>query len=441
MPNKRGSTAKPLVLDRSEQQWFRTLQVIPTGTQTFSKAPFQHVNGVSPKFLERGSGCLVWDLDGNEYIDFMLGLGPAILGHADDAVNDAVLRTMPLGNALSLPHPLETELAELLVKLIPCAEMVRFGKNGSDVTAGSVRVARAFTGRDKIACCGYHGWQDWYIGSTLRNLGVPQGTRDQTHKFEYNNIESLEKIFSKNKGEVAAVIMEPVNFHEPRDNFLGRVKDLAHANGALLIFDEIITGFRMSMGGAQDYYNILPDLACFGKAMGNGFPISAVVGRADIMALFDDVFFSFTFGGELTSIAAGLATIKALQERKAVDHIHSMGQRLMSGFKTIIAKLKMDDHVSMIGFPFWPEYVFSPTASNSPLEVQSLFQQEIVRRGILSRAGMFISTSHRQEDIDKTLGVFAEALAVVKEAVAQDKVLEWLDGEVIQPVIRPPAKE
>ena len=230
--------------------------------------------------------------------------------------------------------------------------------------------------------------------------------------------------------------MEPVNFYEPQDNFLGKVRDLAHANGALLIFDEIITGFRMAMGGAQAVYGVEPDLACFGKAMGNGMPISAVVGKAEYMKIFDDIFFSFTFGGELASIAAARATIKALNERNGLAHIASMGKRLKRGYTAVADKLNLNKTTKMIGFDWWPEYLFFDEQGNASREIQSLFQQEIVRRGILSRAGMMISVSHTKDDIDHTLNVFEQALYVVGQAIEQGKVLDWLEGDVIEPVIR-----
>lgn len=425
-----------LNLVQTEQLWKETIARIPSGTQTFSKAPFQHVNGVSPKLLARGNGARVWDVDGNEYLDYMLGLGPVILGHADSEVNAAVAEVMDMGISMSLPHTMEADLARMLSEIIPCAEMARFGKNGSDATAGAVRAARGITGRDKIACCGYHGWQDWYIGTTGRNLGVPGAVQELTLKFEYNNLESLQRLFDEHPGQIAAVIMEPVNFYEPQDNFLGKVRDLAHANGALLIFDEIITGFRMAMGGAQAVYGVEPDLACFGKAMGNGMPISAVVGKAEYMKIFDDIFFSFTFGGELASIAAARATIKALNERNGLAHIASMGKRLKRGYTAVADKLNLNKTTKMIGFDWWPEYLFFDEQGNASREIQSLFQQEIVRRGILSRAGMMISVSHTKDDIDHTLNVFEQALYVVGQAIEQGKVLDWLEGDVIEPVIR-----
>jgi glutamate-1-semialdehyde 2,1-aminomutase/spore coat polysaccharide biosynthesis protein SpsF len=435
---KSPSRARPLNLTNSETRWADTLKLIPAGTQTFSKAPFQHVSGVSPKYLVRGKGSRVWDLDGNEYVDYMLGLGPAILGHANEEVNEAAWRAMQDGIAMSLPHPLETELARLLTDIIPCAEMVRFGKNGSDVTTGAVRLARAVTGRDMVACCGYHGWQDWYIGSTWRNSGVPRCVQELTRKFVYNDIGSLKRLFAEYPDRIACVIMEPATFHEPQDNFLEKVRDLVHENRSILIFDEIITGFRMDLGGAQKRFGVTPNLACFGKAMGNGFPISAVVGKAELMRHFEEVFFSFTMGGETASLAAALTTIKILRDRNGIKRIHAMGDRLASGMTEAVVAHGMGEAVSIIGFPYWPEYVFKAESPERSREIQSLFQQELVRRGVLTRAGMFLSTAHDDSDLDLTLNAFGEALAVVKEALEQDVILDWLEGDIIQPVIRPP---
>ena len=230
-------------------------------------------------FLAKGKGCRVWDVDGNEYVDYIQGLLPNILGYAHEEVNRAVAEQLGQGHSFSLPHPLEVELAERLVRLIPCAEKVRFGKNGSDATSGAVRAARAFTGRDRIACCGYHGWQDWYIGSTTRNAGVPGAVRALTHPFIYNDLGSLQKLLDSHPGEFAAVIMEPVNFWPPAAGFLEGVKSSCAPARRLLIFDEICSGFHFGLGGAQKKFGVTPDMACFGKAMGNGFPISCVVGR------------------------------------------------------------------------------------------------------------------------------------------------------------------
>ena len=428
--------AKPLKLSNSETLFAKACKVIPGGTQTFSKAPSQHVAGVGPSVLSRGHGAKIWDVDGNEYIDYMLSLGPNILGYADEDVINAAHEGAKLGVVSSFAHPLETELAELLVAKIPCAEMVRFGKNGSDVTTAAIRIARAYTRRDKVIVCGYHGWHDWFIGSTTRNSGVPKAVQDLTLHFNYNDIDSLLKVFNENPDDIAAVILEPVNFVEPKDNFLSKVKSITQDNGAVLIFDEIITGFRIGLGGAQAHYNVTPDLACFGKAMGNGYPISALVGRAEIMVVFEEVFFSGTFSGELVSISAALATIRSMEERDTVGHIDKLGLRLKDGYNNMAQSLGLNEITQMTGFSWWPKYSFFDKYGKGSLEIQSLFQQEIVRRGVVTRAGMFLCGSHQIADIDKTLEIFEEALVVVGEAIRTNNVIAWLDGDVIKPVIR-----
>ncbi len=244
--------------------------VIPGGAQTFSKSPISFVQGIAPNFLTKGQGAFVWDIDGNRYIDYIMGLGPVILGHADPAVNEAVIEQIRDGVSFSLPHPLEVEVAQALCEIIPCAEMVRFGKNGSDATAAAVRAARAYTHRDMVARCGYHGWQDWYIGSTDRHLGVPEAVRWLTLRFPYNDLEALHLLFKQHRDEIDCVVMEPVTFDAPQPGYLEGVQTLCRKHGALLVFDEVITGFRFGIGGAQSHFGVTPDLACFGKAMARG---------------------------------------------------------------------------------------------------------------------------------------------------------------------------
>ncbi len=281
-------------LSRSEYWWQKAREIIPRGTQTLSKGPDQFVDGVTPKYLERGQGCHVWDVDGNEYIDYPMALGPILLGYNYPRVVDAVIERLRKGTTFTLLNPLEVELAELLTEVIPCAEMVRFGRNGADATMAAIRVARAYAGREHIAFCGYHGCHDWYAVTTSLNKGIPEFNGRLIHAFEYNKIGTLEEVFAAHPGEVAAVIMEQPG-EEPKENFLQACIDCAHRHGALFILDEICTGFRYAMGGAQQYYGVVPDLACVGKAMGNGLPISAVVGkkrvheRIERHILFDDI--------------------------------------------------------------------------------------------------------------------------------------------------------
>lgn len=421
---------KSLILKKKAER------VIPGCSQTFSKGPSQFVQGVAPVFLEKGYGSHIWDVDGNEYVDYAMALGPIILGHNYPPVNDAVNKILRKGITFTLPHRLEIELAEILCKTIPCAEMVRFGKNGSDATSGAVRLARAYTGRDKIVCCGYHGWQDWYIATTTRNKGIPDGVKKLTLTFAYNKIGTLEKIFAENKNQIACVIMEPVGVEEPKDKFLQKVKEITHKNGALLIFDEVITGFRLSIGGAQKYFGIIPDLACFGKAMGNGFPISAIVGKKEVMKLFEEVFYSFTFGGEIVSIAAAIATIKELKEKNVIKHIWEQGRKIKDGYNIIAKEYGLEEYTQCVGLPPRTVIIFRNKRGEEDLALKSLFQQECIRRGILFTGNHNICFSHSNKDIDYTLRVYRTVLEIIKDAIIKNKVRKLLEGKPVKPVFR-----
>jgi len=337
--------------DRSETLLKRAEQTIPLGSQTFSKSKTAYPYGVSPFFIERGLGCKAWDVDGNQYTDYVSGLLSVSLGYCDADVDNAVIKQLKSGVTFSLPHRLEMEVAEMLVDMVPCAEMVRFGKNGSDATSAAIRLARAYTGKDHIAVCGYHGWQDWYIGSTSRDLGVPAATKALTHAFIYNDINSLADLFAKY--QFAAVIMEPMNLYFPEQDFLSAIKELCHQHKTLLIFDEMITGFRFSLGGAQELFKVTPDLATFGKGMANGYPISAVVGRKDVMMLMEDIFFSGTFAGETLSLAASKATLTKIKEQNVLAHIHALGEQLIQGLQQIITQLGEPNWLNLCGHPSW----------------------------------------------------------------------------------------
>ena len=424
---------------RRGQEWqARARRLIPGGSQTLSKGPTQFVQGVAPGFLTRGEGARVWDVDGNEYIDYSLALGPVILGYNHPAVNAAVERQLKDGTIFSLPHPLEVELAEQLAEIIPCAEMVRFGKNGSDVTAAAVRLARAVNGRDLIACCGYHGWQDWFIGTTTRNLGVPEPVRALTRPFEYNNLESLRKIFRENPNRVAGVIMESVGVIEPEKGFLEGVRELAHREGALLIFDEMLTGFRLALGGAQEYFGVTPDLACFGKAMANGLPLSALVGRREAMERLETVFFSFTFGGETLSLAASLATVTQMRTQPVIRHLWAQGKQLLDGFNVLARYLGMEGHALCVGLPPRTMIRFSDEAGRESLALKSLFQQECCKRGVLFTGVHNLCWGHGQVEIDHTLQVYRDALRIAAEALREGDVERRLEGPPLQPVFRDP---
>jgi len=435
-PASGAGPAPALELARGDAHFQRALGTIPGGAQTFSKMPPQYVDGVAPKVLVRGLGARVWDADGNEFLDYVLGLGPAVLGHARTEVNEAAFRcAQDAFCAPSLPHPLEAQLAEVLCDLIPCAEAVRFGKNGSDATAGAVRVARGVTGREVIACCGYHGWQDWYIGSTTRDCGVPRAVAELTKPFQFGDLASLEAIFAAHPGGVAGVILEPVALDAPPAGFLEGVRALCDAHGAVLIFDEIITGFRLHLGGAQAYYGVTPDLATFGKALGNGWPISALVGRADLMAVLEEAFYSFTFGGELPAIAAALQTIEVMKREFTVEQLAASGRELKAGIERASRESGLTA-LRPIGLDYWPGYALDPVEGATPIEIQTLLQQELVRRGVLTRSAMFHSTAHGPADLARTAQAFAEAAAVVASAARRGDVAGAIDGALIEPVFR-----
>lgn len=427
---------KPLKITRSKELKARAEKIIPSCSQTFSKSPTQFVQGVAPIFIERGEGCHVWDVDGNEYIDYPMALGPIVLGYNYRPVTEAVVRQMKLGMTFSLPHPLEVHLAERLVQIVPCAEMVRFAKNGSDATSGAIRVARASTGRDRVACCGYHGWQDWYIGTTSRNKGVPKAVSNLTHPFEYNKIQTLERIFAKYPGEVAAVIMEPIGVIEPEPDFLEKVRTLTHQEGALLIFDEIITGFRLSLGGAQQHFKITPDLACFGKAIANGFPLSAVVGKRDIMKLFDEIFFSFTFGGETLSLAAALATLAEMQARPVIDHLWTQGEKLKKGYNQLAQEFGLTPYTSCVGLAPRTVVGFRDAEGNESLLLKSLFQQECLKQGVLFTGSQNVSFSHTDQDIEQTLNVYERGLKTLAQSIELADTAKRLEGLPVEPVFR-----
>ena len=435
-PDRAKPEPRQISLDRSNELLERAKQVIPSSTQTFSKGYTQFVQGVSPIFVERGKGGLVYDVDGNEFIDYPLGLGAITLGHSHPEVDEAVITQVRKGPSHSLPHRLEVELAERLCEIIPCAEMVRFGKNGSDATSGAVRVARAITGREKIACCGYHGWQDWYIGTTTRRRGVPRSTQELTLPFPYNDIGMLERLFEEHHSQIAAVIMEPLGSDLPEPEYLAQVREVAHRNGALLIFDEIVTGFRLALGGAQQYFGVVPDLACIGKGMGNGYPISAVVGRREVMEEFDRSFFSFTSGGEAVSLAATMATLDVFQRDNAISHMWVLGRKLKDGYNYLARQYGLETYTWCQGLPPRSSISFKDHQGQDSLLYKSIFQQECIKRGVLFVGLHKFCLMHSQEQIEYTIAVYDEAFQVLQQAYQADNAEGFLEGSMLEPVFR-----
>ncbi len=413
----------------------RALRTIPLGTQTFSKSRIQYPHGVSPYYLARGSGSHVWDVDGNEYVDFIMSLCAVTLGYGDADVTAAVLSQLSEGVIFSLPHSVEVEAAERISEMVPCAEMVRFGKNGSDATAGAVRIARAYTGRDHVLMCGYHGWQDWSIGTTARHAGVPEATRSLTHTFVYNDIDSLHALFARFPEQVACVIMEPMNVVAPAAGYLDEVGQLTRDNGAVFVFDETITGFRYANGGAQEYFGVTPDLATFGKGLANGYPVSAVAGRADIMKLMEEVFFSFTFGGEALSLAAAVATMDKLRREPVVARLAEQGSKVINGVREVIDSAGCGKFLSVSGHPSWSFLLMADGSEASSWELKTLFEQELFARGVLGFGTHNMSYAHNDADVAALLSAYAEVFPVLREA-AEHGAEDFLRCEPLQPLFK-----
>lgn len=414
----------------------RAEKVIPLGSQTFSKSRTQYPVGVSPLFIKKGKGSRVWDIDGNEYLDFNGSLCSVTLGYGDADVTAAVSEQLHDGIIFPLPHPLETEVAELLCDMIPCAEKVRFGKNGSDATSGAIRVARAYTKRDRVAVCGYHGWQDWYIGSTARNLGVPKATSGLTHPFLYNDLDSLAKIFSDHPDEVAAVILEPMNVKDPAPGFLEGVRELCSRKGALLVFDETITGFRFANGGAQQHFGVIPDIATFGKGLANGYPLSAVAGRSEYMKLMEEVFFSFTFGGECLSLAAAKATLQKLKREPVVRTMAERGTTLKRGVEERLDRHGLKPTITLSGNPAWSFLNFQDSGNVTSWHLKTLFLQETFARGVLTLGSHNLMYAHSEEDVLRLLNTYDSVFSLLSAALKGNDALPFLKTRPLEPLFK-----
>jgi len=414
----------------------RALKSIPLASQTFSKSITQFPRGVSPLFIERGLGSHVWDVDGNEYIDFVNALNSVSIGYNDPDVTAGISKQLLNGVSFTLPHRLEMEVAEALIDIIPCAEMVRFGKNGTDATSAAIRLSRAYTNRDRVLVCGYHGWQDWYIGSTLRSSGVPKAVQELTHSFIYNDINSLSNLFNKFPNEIAAVIMEPMNVEWPKEGFLQAVKELTHKNGAVFIFDETITGCRFAKGGAQELFNVIPDLATFGKGLGNGLPLSAVLGKKELMMKIEDIFFSGTFGGETLSLAAAKAVINKIRNENVVERLEFIGNKVLSGVQLLIDKHGANDFIEICGHPSWTILIFQDSRQSTSWQIKTLFLQEMFKRGILIISSHNISFSHTEQDVVKLIQVYEEVFPMLVSAIKENKVAQLLEVEALMPLFK-----
>jgi glutamate-1-semialdehyde 2,1-aminomutase len=420
-----------MIYQNSLNLFDRAIKSIPVASQTFSKSHYSVPKGGAPLFLEKGKGDKVWDVDGNEYIDLINGLLSVSIGYCDDDVDTAIKDQLKNGINFSLPHRLECEVAEKLIQLIPSAEMVRFGKNGTDVTSAAVRLARAYTGKNRVAICGYHGWQDWYIGITARNLGVPKEVSGLSLTFNYNDLDSLVNLFESHD-DIGSVILEPMAAVYPNDKFLIGVRELCDKHGAILIFDEMITGFRLHRGGAQALFGITPDLSTFGKGMANGMPVSAIVGRKDIMEYMDKIFFSGTFGGETLSLAAASCVLDKYINYPITEHFYTMGKSLTDGIDNLKLKYGID-YFSLIGHESWK--VFSINHQDEFL-VKSIIIENLAKHGVLTIGTHNMSYSTSSESINHILSAYDKTFEVLSEGSRNDNLNKLLIGEPIRPVFK-----
>ena len=417
--------------------------LIPGGAHTYAKGDDQYPQN-APAVLVRGKGSHVWDVDGNEYIEYGMGLRSVTLGHAYDRVVQAASRQMLSGTNFNRPVMVEIEAAEKLLSLIDGAEMVKFAKNGSDVTTAAVKLARAYTGRDLVAVCADHPFfsvDDWFIGGTAMSAGIPRAIQDLTVKFHYNDIDSVEALFARYPNRVACLIMEVETAVPPANNFLQETKRLCHENGALLIFDEIITGFRWYLNGAQKLHNIVPDLSTFGKAMGNGFAIAALVGKKEIMEIGglqhdkERVFLlSTTYGAETHALAAAVETMKIYEEEDVIAHLYRQGERLTNGINQAITANNVEDYFGLMGKPCNLVYYTLDQNNERSQPFRTLFLQETIKRGLIMPS-LVVSYSHSDEDVDRTVAAISDALAVYRQAL-DNGIDDYLVGHSVQPVFR-----
>jgi glutamate-1-semialdehyde 2,1-aminomutase len=418
-------------------------EVIPGGSHTYAKGDDQFPEFMPP-YIVRGSGSHVWDADGNEYIEYGSGLRAITLGHAYKPVVEAAYAQMQLGSNFIRPATIELEVAEQLLSFVKGAEMVKFAKNGSDANNAALKLSRAYTGRDLVAICADHPFysvDDWFMGTTAMSAGIPQATRDMTLKFRYNDLASLQQLFEQHPGKIAAIFLEPEKDKEPQNRFLHEAMALCHKHGAVFVLDEMITGFRWHQGGGQGYHDIVPDLSCWGKGLGNGFAVSALVGKREIMQLGglhhdkDKVFLvSTTHGAETHSLAAAREVMNTYQREPVIQTIWARGERLAAGFKKSVAELQLEDQMGVFGKPCCLVYGTKDQNKQPSQGFRTLFIQECMKRGVLA-SSLVVGYSHTEQDIDRTNEAMHEAMVVYKKALSEG-LEKYLVGRPVKPAIR-----
>lgn len=411
----------------------RAQNTIPLGSQTFSKSRTQYPFGISPLFATKAKGCNLWDLDGNKFVDLVSSLASVTVGYGNRSVTAAVRRQLKRGTIFSLPGILEAEVSELIVELVPSAEMVRFGKNGTDATSAAVRLARAYTGKDRVLVCGYHGWQDWYIGTTTRNKGVPATTSDLSNSFKYNDIDSFNELIDR-YSDIACVVLEPFGAKMPAEGFLEKIREVTREKNIVLVFDETVTGFRVARGGAQELLGVIPDLTTMGKGIANGFPLSAIAGRKEIMMEMENIFFSGTFGGELLSLAAAKTVLSMHQNNQITPKLLQVGDTLTRKITKIISENNLSDSLTLTGHPSWTFLNWSDSMGYNQFEIKTYFMQEIFQRGVLVLNTHNVTTAFKEKEINFVLDAYGEVLSDLAERMHDGNLRAALKSEPMKPL-------
>jgi len=404
----------------SDKHFEEALRLIPWGTQTNSKRPYPFFEGTMPKFIERGKGCRIWDMEGKEYIDFRLALGPITLGYCYDEVDNAVRAQMEKGVLFSMASPIELELATFLTEVVPNAEMCRFMKTGEDANMSNIRIARAYTKRDMILTSGYHGYPDWFATEDSPNNGVPEFIKEYVRVIPWGNCEIAEELIRRYHERIACVISIPYDMNEDvSGNYIRHLRKLTSEHGILLVLDEVWTGFRLALGGAQEYFGVDADLASYAKALANGYPLSTYLGKRRYMEQLDKFKMTTTYAGETLSIAAAIATLKIMKREKVHAHIWDMGKRLMQGLNTIAKDIGVEGHAA--GLPPAPFLKFDHPDPEYHPRLEFLFHRELYREGIFASVRWFISYSHKALDIDEALEKARKALRRAVEAEPHER--------------------
>ncbi len=426
-------------IKKGPELWNKAKKIIPGGNQLLSKRSEMFLPGGWPSYYKRAKGVEVWDLDGNKFIDMsIMGVGTCILGYSDDDVNEVVKKAIDEGSMATLNSFEEVELAELLLSLDPWAGMIRYARTGGEAMAVAVRIARVFARKDKLAFCGYHGWHDWYLSANLADdknldghllpglepLGVPRCLKGTAMPFTYNHIGELERIVKNNN--IGVIVMEPIRHYEPENDFLNKVRNIADKIGAILIFDEITSGFRLSVGGAHKLYNVKPDIAVYGKAMGNGFPMAAIIGKREVMNVAQESFISSSFWTERIGFVAATATIRKMLKNNVPSHLVRIGNLVKSGWKSLARKHNLKIRIS--GIPPLATFVFDYGKENQALH--TLFTQEMLNRGFLASKQVYVSYAHQEEHIETYLDNVDEVFGIIKDAVNKNNVHSLLKGPV-----------